>query len=678
MKHKKLLLPLILCASLPQIAFCAPEAAPGPAGDIAGPSCTINLNSQKSVNRFDGLGALVSYGKLLYDYPQKQRDEILDYLFLPGYGASLQILKVELGYDGNNTAMSWPSYRREIDEKPVFDRGYGVWYMKEAKKRNPDIILSALHWGYPAWATTDRLKADFVADYVIGLHKEHGLHIDYIGGNQNESVITPGVTKLIRKKLDEAGLQDVKIICADEGARTPRFRVLDRMSEDKEYANVVDVIGVHYKGRPASFMPQKAYSFGKPIWSSEDGGGNYVNKSSGRQWTDQLMKLLQDVRITGVIRWLATASIYDNMPWPNNGIMKTKEPWSGHYEIGTNLWAFAHFTQFIKPGWRLMDTGSYLVPDGNGQGYGRYVAYCDPATGDYSVVITTYANLDAGGIDIRIKTDKKLKQGRLNVWRSHFESPEEQFIKVSEIEPDIKGFYDIHLDKDCVYTISTTTGQGKGSTSVPAGFTFPLPYEDSFDGYEAGRMPKYFVDAHGTFEISEMGGNKVLRQTIRHKPVIWHSGDHIAQPVSEIGDMKWKDYSVQIDAMLENEGSVMLGGRIDPYLENNQEYKLQGHWLYLNDKGEWKLTLRNKTEETVKASGKVSFGINEWTTLKLEMKGNRIAAFIGEEKVAEVTIKYPETGNVAIATLAPDADDFYVHTDLYTTVRYDNLTIKKL
>ena len=119
----------------------------------------IFINSSRTVNTFDGLGALVSYGKLLYDYPQKQRDEIMDYLFLPNYGANLQILKVEIGYDGNNTAMSWPSYKRELNEEPVFDRGYAVWYMKEAKKRNPEIILSALHWGYPAWAARTWEKA---------------------------------------------------------------------------------------------------------------------------------------------------------------------------------------------------------------------------------------------------------------------------------------------------------------------------------------------------------------------------------------------------------------------------------------------------------------------------------------------------------------------------------------
>ena len=35
--------------------------------------------------------------RLLYDYPEQQRNEILDYLFLPSFGLSSTILKVEIG-----------------------------------------------------------------------------------------------------------------------------------------------------------------------------------------------------------------------------------------------------------------------------------------------------------------------------------------------------------------------------------------------------------------------------------------------------------------------------------------------------------------------------------------------------------------------------------------------------
>ena len=40
---------------------------------------------------------------LLADYPAAQQQQIYDYLFKPGYGADLQILKVEIGGDTNST-----------------------------------------------------------------------------------------------------------------------------------------------------------------------------------------------------------------------------------------------------------------------------------------------------------------------------------------------------------------------------------------------------------------------------------------------------------------------------------------------------------------------------------------------------------------------------------------------
>ncbi|KAK3703903.1 hypothetical protein RRG08_055807, partial [Elysia crispata] len=41
--------------------------------------------------------------KLLINYPEKQRSEALDFLFKPNFGASLQILKVEIGGDIQST-----------------------------------------------------------------------------------------------------------------------------------------------------------------------------------------------------------------------------------------------------------------------------------------------------------------------------------------------------------------------------------------------------------------------------------------------------------------------------------------------------------------------------------------------------------------------------------------------
>lgn len=55
---------------------------------------------------FDGIGGLSGGGAtsvLLRDYPEPQRSTILDLLFKPNFGASLHILKVEIGGDAQST-----------------------------------------------------------------------------------------------------------------------------------------------------------------------------------------------------------------------------------------------------------------------------------------------------------------------------------------------------------------------------------------------------------------------------------------------------------------------------------------------------------------------------------------------------------------------------------------------
>src|SRR6266571_2129842 len=65
----------------------------------------ITIDGRGSGRVFEGIGA-VSAGassRLLIDYPEPYRSQILDYLFKPNYGAALQHLKVEIGGDANST-----------------------------------------------------------------------------------------------------------------------------------------------------------------------------------------------------------------------------------------------------------------------------------------------------------------------------------------------------------------------------------------------------------------------------------------------------------------------------------------------------------------------------------------------------------------------------------------------
>src|SRR5579875_4001499 len=82
----------------------AASAAPGYAGPASLPITKINVNGSGGDRVYDGVGAVLGGGgnaRYLMDYPAAERTQILDYLFKPGYGASLQLLKLEIGGDSN-------------------------------------------------------------------------------------------------------------------------------------------------------------------------------------------------------------------------------------------------------------------------------------------------------------------------------------------------------------------------------------------------------------------------------------------------------------------------------------------------------------------------------------------------------------------------------------------------
>src|ERR671938_1307098 len=127
--------------------------AAGPARVAAPVTTAVTVDGTQGGRTFDGIGAISGGGgnsRLLVDYPEPQRGQILDYLFRPGYGAALQVLKVEIGGDTNSTDGAEPSHMHTRTDLNC-DRGYEWWLMAQAKARNPNIKLAALSWGAPGW-----------------------------------------------------------------------------------------------------------------------------------------------------------------------------------------------------------------------------------------------------------------------------------------------------------------------------------------------------------------------------------------------------------------------------------------------------------------------------------------------------------------------------------------------
>ena len=532
----------------------------------AGADQEVILDVKQLGRTFEGIGTLSAgaSSKLLIDYPEPQRSQILDLLFKPKYGASLQQLKVEIGGDVNSTCGTEPAFAHNRDEflnpKPsYFRRGYEWWLMQEARKRAPRIQLDALQWGAPGWIGEGKFYSQDNADFITAFHarsrKELGIATQY-QGIWNETPYDVEFIKMLRRTLDKSGLQDVKIGASDQAEAELKWKTVEDAAKDPELAAAVYAYGDHYVAYQSS---KAAQSSGKPLWANEDGpwAGDWYGAT-------KLAKLFNrsyiDGRMTRIITWSLITSYYDILPLPGSGLMRANEPWSGHFDIQPGIWAAAHTTQFADPGWRYVDSGcGYLKRNGS------FVTLRSPDGDDYSIIVETmdspYLVITNTPQQITFQLGEGFPEKPLTIWRS---DPTEQFVRVGTVEPKNRTF-SYKFDGESIYTLSTTSGQRKGGTdlAVPSSKGIPLPYVDGFDRTPEHGLPKYFIDQSGVFEITARPDGKggCLRQVVPAKGIEWHYHGN-PEPYTVMGEQDWRDYEVAVESKIDGSGYAAVYGRV--------------------------------------------------------------------------------------------------------------------
>jgi galactosylceramidase len=593
---------------------------------------TIRLNGGRLGRVFEGIGACSAgaSSRLLIDYPEPYRSQILDYLFKPNYGAGFQHLKVEVGGDINSTDGCEPSHMRTRDDKNV-QRGYEWWLMKEAKRRNSEVMLDCLQWGAPAWIGNGHFysqdNADYLVEFLKGAKDVHGLTIDFVG-LWNETRYDTGWLKQFRKTLNQRGFSSVKIVAGDE---INSWSIADVMQTDPELAEAIAVMGTHYpkfKSTPA------AQRCGKPIWSTEDGPwrGDW---DGARQLARMYNRNYVEGKMTKTIIWSPVTSYYDILPLPSSGVMRANEPWSGHYEVQPALWVTAHTTQFAKPGWiYLAGEGCGYLPEG-----GSYVTLKSTNHLDYSIIVETIGAFTPQTVTFLLEGG--LTTNMVHVWGT---GRFDQFMQLPDLRL-ARGAFTIQFHPGCIYSLTSTTGQRKGDATAPEAGRFPTRYIEDFDRYEAGATPRYFSDQAGIFEVvaRQDGTGKSLRQVIDRKGIEWHL--HLnPYPETFLGDPAWQDYEVSVDALIEQEGFVSLFGRVGLIRQNAA--MPEGYWLKVSDNGYWELG----TAASPLASGKAGVQANQWHQLKLRFEGSITRVFIDRKLMGSVTNQAYTFGMVGVGS----------------------------
>lgn len=626
----------------------------------------IEVNRDDSGRVFEGLGG-VSAGassELLIDYPDPQKSDILNYLFKPKFGASLHLLKVEIGAD-KVVVGSEPSHARTMDElrnpkAEYYQRGYEFWLMNEAKKRNPDMILGALEWTIPAYLTSHwtQENADYIIQVIKGAKNYWGIDLDFISPGKNESAIsTDWLKDIFMPAMKKAGLEDVQILAPDDVGHY--WEICNEMVKDTVLNDIIDAVGYHYvcghlpkMNSEGGAATENAKKCDASLWASEDWSMIDGSWENARILAGIFNKMYIRDRITCMQIWCPFDGYYDNLgEWVSTGLMKADQPWSGYYEVSPAIWVAAHINQFVQPGWRFMDSACGYFQEISG---GNYVTLQDTTTGDYSIIVFT----DSVNHRFSIKTGNDMSQKDLHVWQS---TENEQFVYRGVLKKE-KDFYTIQLEPNSVYSLTTTTGQQKGlaDSPVPDKAPFPLPYSNNFEDLGQHQNPKYFADVEGAFEVQtdDAGGNKFIEQVITEEPFEWTFFSVYKPypgPLTTFGDTSWTDIEIAVDVQLGNNGEARLTSRI----MNVAQYT-EGYTLKLISNGYWEL---HQGSRRILASGKIESNHEQWHNLKLSCVGNTIEISIDNRKLKTVSDGRFHKGMVGIGSN-------------WEKVKFDNIEIK--
>ena len=588
--------------------------------------------------RFDGIGGLSGGGcstRLLADYSNLSYSQIMDYLFLPGFGASLQILKVEIGGDVQSTDGTEPSHMHSADDEN-YERGYEWKVMVEAKRRNPNIILYGLSWGFPGWVSegtghpwTNSTVA-YTLKWILGAKKYYNLDIDYIG-IWNERGWDKGYTLSLRAALIAAGLK-TKIV----GHDGTNWDVCDALSKDVEWAAAVDVIGAHY---PAAKIQSNCADLNKVQWASEDMAVSW--DTGAGCWAREINQNYVRANLTSTIAWDLINAFYDNLEFAGAGLLRAVQPWSNYYQIGQVLWAAAHWGQFTKPGWFFLQHGAGV---GLLDGGGSYVALTDSQGEDLTIIIETMKRDNAqcrfSSSDHYNTTDQraffKLDDSfahvtQLYVFLSNFSTTDvnQAFVYEGVIELPNRAF-SLNLPVGVFCTLSTINGT-KGAYKMESVSTpFPVPYQDDFERYAISSEGAYFADQSGSWEITNTSGQhgKVMRQMVTEKVISWCK--ETPYPYSVIGDPHWRQsFTVTIDALIEDNGLAFVavgvargscdaGGIGSPAIVFS---------ISTTNNGQWQLTASTNLTNPV-SFGNTSVLAGTWYTITLTVLDDHSEAYI--------------------------------------------------
>ncbi len=642
-----------------------------------------NTVNQDEGTVYRGLGVVTgnNSSRLLMDYKTENPDaywEIINLLFKPDYGAGLTHVKIEFGTDVNSSSGTEPSIMRSADEDADVTRGAGFMFAADALSINPDITVDLLRWGEPKWVTdafSESVESGHAARYkwykaaLDKAYDTYGIKFTHISADANEASKVDAewiiyFANALENETDERyDYGEIKIVASDE---VGSWKISRAMMENEELRNAVDILGEHYNTWADKNAKTLNTEYGKEIWYTEgvsstniarlavNSNGSGINGTNGAlDVCNRIINGYYNGRMTMYEYQPAVAAYYSGAKYFPKSLINAQNPWSGYYEADCGIWTSAHFTMFIKNGWRYIDSACY--GDGKeahaiSETTNNYMTVTDTETGDYTIVICndskeqrnytfTLENMEKADAPIYVWETRGPDEGQ--------EYDANYFRNIGTYKPDENKF-SVEVKPYSIVTITTLDKTADTSVDKCSYEDIPLDinYSDDFEYSDEflsarGYAPLYTTDYGGAFEVSEVDGNKVLMQKINmdNKPTDWRFRG-TPYPITSLGDDRWSNYNAEIDFRLVDDNSknyVSFGVR---YLlaELDTNSAENGYSLKITPDGKW--SLRKNTKSV--ADGVVeNFDSTVWHTIKITANGQNVTAYLDRN---ELTTYFDESG----------------------------------
>lgn len=626
---------------------------------------------------YRGLGCITSSNtsRLLLDYKAlhpKEYEEMMRLLFQKDYGVCLRHIKVELGADVNSSSGTEPATKRSMEEPADVTRGAGFQFAADAKAINPDITLDLLRWSEPAWVTRAfsfsqqqgfEARYSWYRDTLLEAYRVYGLKFDFISADSNETDSADETWILyLRARLDNEqdppyDFRKIKLVASDEaGTRN----IAAQMVENFKLRNAVDVIGLHYNTYGDSYTNLLNEAYGKEIWYSEgappcnlshltvqaDGCG-ITGKDGAIDVANRIINSYYNGKMCMYEFAPAISSYYDGSCNAPRQLISAWEPWSGNYRLDSGFWMAMHWGRFSPKGWMFVNGACY--GDGEENHYitntsNNFMTLVSP---DRSEMTMHFTNEDSEPrvYSVLVK-DMAFDNKILSTVVTSGPKPGQKydanwFVRGKAIRPSHRTgeTYLIKVPPKSIMTVTTLDTEWVAGTETfrrnpPKSERLALPYEDDFNYRPEeimvrGCSPRFTTDQGGAFELvhSDQDGDILCQRITKSNiPVNWRFRS-TPEPVTSLGDDRWRSYSAEIDVRLDNmspDNYAGLGIRYNSAVSCEITSRC-GYSALLYANGTWKLL----DMDSVAAEGRLRrIPGKDWHRLKLLVLGDSILFFI--------------------------------------------------